>query len=509
MHQMTVNSALLRKPDKILLGGLAFLTAPLILLGFFYIATSDGISNLPFIFILPWAILLGILVLAPVFYYVLFARSDLVNPIMLASVTYFFPAFVIGSIALAFGWTEPYYLSYVKDIHYNFPLTLALIAIGFSSLMAGYYLPISKRLGIAIGGKSSSVEIPPQRYLIPGVILVIAGFLFMVLATLVGNFGFQFKNEWGIFDTAIAMLPNYLTEGIFIVSLAFFRTKKLTVLFYLSYFLVLIAIVAKALLSGGRSGFLAFVILTGVAFILSERKIKLKTFFIGGIFSLVALVGGMLYGTKFREIKSTRSSVSFNQYVGYIGETFDALAKQNGIESLGESFLLIAERFDTVSSLAVVVSNHEELAPFEEAYGLDNNILKDTAGFFIPRVFWPDKPVASDPSAYSDLYFDYGENAFSITPIGDLLRNFGIPGIVLGMLILGVLLRVIYASTIENRPFNISRATVYFMLVSAVSYEGFYGTLLPVLIRVFLLIIIGIAFVEAFVKFTDRRKTVY
>jgi rfaE bifunctional protein nucleotidyltransferase chain/domain len=115
---------------------------------------------------------------------------------------------------------------------------------------------------------------------------------------------------------------------------------------------------------------------------------------------------------------------------------------------------------DSISSLAVIVSNYEALAPYEESYGMDNNIVNELSTFFVPRVVWKDKPVSIEPSAYGDLYFNYPENSFTMTPMGDLLRNFGPIGVPIGMLILGFLIRVIYAALIEGQPFSFWRSTV-------------------------------------------------
>jgi hypothetical protein len=164
----------------------------------------------------------------------------------------------------------------------------------------------------------------------------------------------------------------------------------------------------------------------------------------------------------------------------------------------------LAERFDGVSSLGVVVSNYEVLAPYEESYGLNNNIWNDTTTFFIPRVVWPEKPVASDPHMFGDLYFNYGDNSFTITPIGDLLRNFGVIGVPLGMFALGLLLRMIYRSLIEGQAVTTWRATLYFMLVVNLSYEGFYGTILPYMFKVGATAVVGIVFVSLLARRLDR-----
>ena len=81
----------------------------------------------------------------------------------------------------------------------------------------------------------------------------------------------------------------------------------------------------------------------------------------------------------------------------------------------------------------MVVANYEQLAPYEASYGLENNILNDLYTSFIPRFIWNEKPPTSDARAYSDLYFNFGENSFAISPFGDLIRNFGPIGIPLGI----------------------------------------------------------------------------
>ena len=113
---------------------------------------------------------------------------------------------------------------------------------------------------------------------------------------------------------------------------------------------------------------------------------------------------------------------------------------------------------------------------------------------------WPDKPVASDPRKYSELYFDFGDNSFTITPVGDLLRNFGVVGVPIGMFILGLFLRTIYRALIEGRRITTWSATLYFMLITAVSYESFYGSILPYLFKVGVTTVVGIVFVNFFAR---------
>jgi len=160
-----------------------------------------------------------------------------------------------------------------------------------------------------------------------------------------------------------------------------------------------------------------------------------------------------------------------------VSRTIDVISTQDTGKILQDGFLSLAERIDGISSLGVVVSNYERLKPYESSYGLENNIVKDVWISFIPRFLWANKPTTSDPRAYSDLYFNFNGNSYAITPIGDLLRNYGSLGVPIGMLIIGILLRFVYVMLIENQKVTIGRSTAYFMFLVSLSYEGFYGTM--------------------------------
>jgi len=183
-----------------------------------------------------------------------------------------------------------------------------------------------------------------------------------------------------------------------------------------------------------------------------------------------------------------------------IGRTFDQIGKSDSGVSLQFGLDRLTERLDILTTLSVVVSNYEQLAPYEEAYDLDNNIWKDMTIFLVPRIIWKDKPSASDARKYSDLYFNQSDNSFAITPIGDLLRNFGIVGIPIGMFVIGLFLRIFYRALVEGQPPNIWRSTLYFMLLTSVSYEAFYGTILPSFVKVGFVAVVGILLVNLLAK---------
>jgi hypothetical protein len=285
-----------------------------------------------------------------------------------------------------------------------------------------------------------------------------------------------------------------------------FRTRHLTFNHYLIIGLLLLISLSKSALQGNRGSLIQVFILIAFAFVLSQRTIKFQHKMLGGILLVLALLVGMIYGTTFRNIKQSQERVSVDEYIGNIFEAFGKISDQGVFTSMEEGFVALAERIDAVSSLAVVVSNYEKLAPYEESYGLDNNIWKDSITFLIPRVIWNDKPLATDPSKYGDLYFNFSENSFTLTPIGDLLRNFGPVGIPLGMILLGFFVRIVYAGLIENQGFSFWRATTYYMLLTSISYEGSYGLIIPYLVKVGVTAAVGLVIVWFFVRKTNYKR---
>ena len=234
------------------------------------------------------------------------------------------------------------------------------------------------------------------------------------------------------------------------------------------------------------------------AFVFSVKRIELRHKIYGAGLLVASLVVGMIYGTTFRSVKTSEAQVGFDEYVSMIGTTFDKITDQDVTQVLGDSVAAITERVESVSALAVIVSNYEKLEPFEESYGLKDNIWNDSLLFFIPRPLWKDKPVGSEPRKFAELYFNFGENSYAVTPMGDLLRNFGPVGIPLGMFVLGFVLSVIYTSLVENREFSYWRTTLFYVLLTSVSYEGFYGTILPYMIKYGLIAVVGLVFIRLF-----------
>jgi len=504
------NPTFLPEKRSNLLLPIAFLwgLAVVFIIAYYLIDASLNSSGTKY-YLLPWTFLTGAVILAPSAYLLIKKRFDPFHPLVFAAWAYFFPAFFVGGLILSSGFSNPYFLNFIQNEEYDLPLTLVYVMIGYASLTVGFYLPFGRKIGEMISRRLPLALWQPEQVIKPGLLLLGLGLANTLLAFSVGLLGFQRVEEIGAFDGVIFLLTFFLLEASFLLWLCVFRAQKLNFNHYLVIAVLLITTLVKSAFQGNRGSLIQFFILVAFAFVLSGRKILLKHKIWGGILLFAALIVGMIYGTTFRTLKTTEEKITMEQYTANVFETFEKISDQDLGDNLERGFLALTERLENVSQLAVVVSNYETLANYEAGYGLDNNIWKDSIAFLIPRFLWQDKPVATDPYKYGDLYFNYGENSFTLTPMGDLLRNFGPVGVPLGMIFLGFFLRLIYAGLRENQEFSFWRATLYFMLITGISYEGSFGLIIPYDIKIGLVSILGLFIIGFFVRKLGFSPTRY
>lgn len=475
----------------------------------FLVLDDDAANPFKEMYLLPWVLLLGIVLAAPSVYLIYKRKFDLFNPLVYAAWSYFIPAFFFGGLILAGNFSQPFFLSFIEDERYNLPLTFVYIALGYAGLTIGFFLPIGKRFGEAVSRRLPVWDWSPDRVLVPALVILVIGLINTILGFLFGFLGYQKVDIIGAYDGLVYLLSLFWMESSLFLWMAVFRKKDLNLRYYQIIGILIGTSLIKSAFQGNRGSLFQVFIIIAASFILAERVAKFKQTAAGVFFLGIAITVGMIYGTTFRNIKQTEAQIGMGEYTEYVLTALEKITEQNPAETLAVGFTALAERIEAVSSLAVVVSNYEKLQPYEESYGIDNNIWKDTATFLIPRPLWNDKPVASEPRKYADLYFNYSENSFTVTPMGDLLRNFGPVGVPLGMIFLGVIIRFLYAGLYENQAFSFWRRTLYLMLLINISYEGFYGSIIPYLVRIGFISIVGILIMRFLIQRERGAKTVW
>ncbi|MEP7147995.1 MAG: hypothetical protein ABI857_03865 [Acidobacteriota bacterium] len=463
---------------------------------------NDLGSLTPSFYLLPWTLLTGICVLAPSAYLLYVGKFDLFHPLVFAAWTYVFPAFVLGSLLITFEWVHPYFLSFIEDPEYNLPLTLVYISVGFVGLTVGFFIPIGQFLANLIEPRLPKWHWKPEQVWLPGTMLLFVGVGFNIIGFVEGLLGYQRNIEVNIFDGLLFFLIFVLGAGSVLLWLAVFSAKVRGFGFYVVVAILLIFLPIRMAVLGSRSSLIIGLMPIAFAFVASGRKLKFRTAAIFGVIGLLAVVIGATYGTTFRNIKGSEARLGAGDYFGQVIATVEYLSTEDPTVIISESGEALAARVENLSSVAVVVANYEALAPYEASYGLENNILNDLYTSFIPRFIWNEKPPTSDARAYSDLYFNYGENSFAISPFADLLRNFGPIGVPLGMLVLGIYLRLLYSALIDTPTPAMWKKVSYFSLITIVSYEAFYATIFPGAVRIIFILAVSLWLVNLIAKRT-------
>ena len=458
------------------------------------------------LFLLPWVLLTAVVVVTPSLILWLRGKFDPFHPLVFAAWSYFLPAFVLGGLILTFGWSQPALIYLIDEPQYNLPLTFVFIALGFAGLSVGFFMPPARRIGEWLSRRAiPKWNWSPSQVVWPSLLLMAVGMFFYFTSWTVGIVGYQINDTndaYAMFGYSVSLLT---LEASVMLWLFVFRTKKINTAHFIVFAALLASVLFRVALAGNKGSLLLMVVLIAMAFFYSGRRLKARQAVVFVVIGSLALLVGVMYGTTFRQLRGGEQKTSLADYLAHAEQTVFLITSDDPMKVLGDGLTAVAERIEIASSLAVVVANHEKLQPYEAAYGLENNIWTYTWTAFIPRFMWPNKPVVSDARGYSQLYFNYGENSFAMTPIGDLLRNFGWPGIPIGMLLLGFLMRVIYATLIENQSVTIGRAAAYYMLLTAFSYEGFYGVILPTLIRVGFVTVVSLLLINLLIKSGSRR----
>jgi len=136
------------------------------------------------------------------------------------------------------------------------------------------------------------------------------------------------------------------------------------------------------------------------------------------------------------------------------------------------SLRTFVRRMALINSVAVVIRDVDRWVP----YAMGSTVFTPTLVSFIPRVLWPDKPVIT-------LGLDFGrtfrvtnsltkDTHIAPTIPGELYWNFGLPGIVLGMALLGYIVRALYRRFGEGLGHDPVRCAIHILILVELAHLG-------------------------------------
>ncbi len=498
------------KPEGLNILVSALVLMCIVLIGTFFLFTDfqDWFFEIERPYLIPWVLATGLVIAAPSIYLIYRKEFSLFHPLVFATITYFFPIFFLGGWVLTLGLSNYHYLNYIASPEYNFPLTFVYIMMGFGGLSIGFFIPQGKKIGNYLSTWLPDWEFKPNEVVIPNLFFLGFGIFISILALEVGQIGYQHAGiEFGVTGSLNYYLTLIIPSTTFLLWLAFFKFERWNINHLIIAVVQIFMAAYMLMLLGGRSSLLNSLLLMILAFTMVGRKFRLKYLVLIGFTLPLALIVGMIYGTTFRTLKASDERVSIGDYSEVVFDTFENMNSEDWSTQSTSSLKVLAERLEIVSSLAVVVSNYENLQPYEASYGLENNIWTYTWTAFIPRYFWKDKPIIADGYSYNELYFDSGGSGLAITSMGDLLRNFGPAGVPIGMIILGFCLRIFYALFMEGLEFSMWRSTIYLTVLAKISYDSFYGEIFPTVIRIGIVIFIQLLLLKIVIySLRDKQR---
>jgi hypothetical protein len=311
---------------------------------------------------------------------------------------------------------------------------LVLVAAGFVAFWLGWYA--------LRGTRPAELRAPlPERYL-PSreatIALAVFGVLCILLRIATGSYGYARD-----FDTGGPLGPwmEWVTAGgvALDIALAFAAIRyfgaadrsrgrpELGVLLVL-----LVLVFGFGLLAGFKVGE-TFPKLLVLAFIFAQFRGRLPWKFIAVSIMLLVLAAPVVQ--KFREL--SQQDVIGQRATALLVPAVQATAKDASASFSGAVDTLTG-RVRQVENVAVILRDTPSAFPHTGGADIPGAIM----AALVPRVVWPGKPIQDAGREFPQVYLGQpatARSALGPTHFGDLYRNFGIAGVLIGMGLLGAL----------------------------------------------------------------------
>jgi hypothetical protein len=326
----------------------------------------------------------------------------------------------------------------------------------------------------------------PARTEVPGAHMGWAAVTVLYLLGSGGQFTFAFLER---IPASLRML--FLTGGTSLLSqldfFAFFAlfyvcfmifSKQATIGYKVVLFGIMIPTQAASLFLrfGNKTPLFLAIAMPIIAYWYARRRLAWKTLLVVGVISVIFIFP--LYYTV-RNIKSRYYSQAQR-----IEKTLDSVTMDKADIFARDALRTTARRFAIINSTATIVRDCGTRVEF--AYG--RTLYLGIVTTAIPRILWPNKPSTNIGLEVGKTFHMAGFSNYSqIAPsqIGELYWNFHVPGIVVGMFLIGVWLRVLYLRFGANQGSNPFRLAVYVVLLYTTynCLDGGLGSLPSAMLR--------------------------
>jgi hypothetical protein len=199
------------------------------------------------------------------------------------------------------------------------------------------------------------------------------------------------------------------------------------------------AIVAGAV-AGGKESFVVVILAVIIPHTVVRRRLPTGAIVAAVLFFLLIVIP---FNQAYRLSARGAVTLSTSQAVaGAPAIASEVAATDISTTVFGESVSFLTVRLRTIDSPAIIMQR----TPSEIPYGNPADLLIAPVADVIPRILWPGKPILAPGYQISQQYFDLPPTVYTssdITPEGDLFRHGGWFPVIVGMFLLGCMIRVI------------------------------------------------------------------
>jgi hypothetical protein len=166
-------------------------------------------------------------------------------------------------------------------------------------------------------------------------------------------------------------------------------------------------------------------------------------------------------------------------------EAFKDVSGRPVSETATETFAYLLHRTQMMDVFDAVITNVPEVEPFQ--YG---RTYADIPLMLVPRAIWPSKPV------FNYMKGEWGRYIAGVTPeteavgmgmVAEFYFNFGTTGVIVGMFLLGVLLRALWHWFAERNERSIPAAMLFLTIIKQLTAVGAVASAFVGLVQLLLL----------------------
>jgi hypothetical protein len=296
--------------------------------------------------------------------------------------------------------------------------------------LLGYALPLGRAVGRALPS-------PRRQWSASSTIVVGLGLIGLGWAVYLGNQFGLIPERAG--SGVLGAIMGSTIFGIALLNLAYLCLRSRVAL------LIMVLLIPPTMFfnyfTGSKTMFLAPAAMIGYAWLVVRRRIPVLWILAGTL--LIALYYPVAQFQ--RDVILKGLTLSAADVIGdpgrVLSETSRFASSFDFAEYLGEGIRMTSGRLEGLGVLSVIVRDTPGKVPFQGGWTLGYIALS-----YVPRALWPGKPVITIGQWITDHYGPGPTIVSNTGPtwMGELYLNFGYPGLAIGMMLLGIYLRILH-----------------------------------------------------------------